>query len=71
MNLAQNVCLNYISDVFVNGSCWVKLCVCFRGHIFSPILMELGQSVCLNDIGAKFENASCHVKDLITMLNCK
>ena len=60
MKLAQNVCLDEISDEFENGSCWVKTrslgqmsekpCVRYRGHIFSPIIMELGQNVCLDEI---------------------
>ena len=39
-----------------------KLCVCSRGHIFSPILMKLGQNVCLDKISEEFEIGSCGVK---------
>ena len=40
-----------------------KLCVCLRGHIFSPILMKLGQNVFLDEISKQFENGSCWVKN--------
>ena len=45
------------------GQILEKPCVCSRGHIFSPILLELGQNVCLNDISDEFENGSCQVKN--------
>ena len=32
------------------GQMLEKLCVCSRGHIFSPIIMKLGQNVCLDEI---------------------
>ena len=52
MRLAQNVCLEQISDDFENGSCLVKirsvgqilekLCVHSRGNNFSLIIIKLG-----------------------------
>ena len=30
-------------------------CVCSRGHILSPILMELGQTICLVEISDELE----------------
>ena len=43
------------------GQILEKLCVCSRGHIFSPIIMKLGQNVCLDEFSDKFENLSCRV----------
>ena len=36
--------------------------VCFRGHIFCPIIMKLGENICLDQISEEFENWSCMVK---------
>ena len=45
------------------GEILEKLCVCLKGHIFSPILMKLCQNVCLDEISGDFENGSCQVKN--------
>ena len=45
------------------GQILEKPCVCFRGHIFSPISMKLGQNVFLDKISEEFENGSCWVKN--------
>ena len=64
---------NIFLDEFENGSCWIKSLVtrsivrkpyvCYRGHIFSPIIMKLDQRVFLDEISQKFENGSCRVKN--------
>ena len=41
-----------------------KLCVCSRGHIFSPNIMKLGQNVCLVKILDVFKNGSFWVQRL-------
>ena len=41
-----------------------KPCVCFRGHIFSPIIMKLGQNVSPDEISDEYENRSCGGKKL-------
>ena len=38
-----------------------KLCVAWRGHIFSPILMKLGQNICFDKISDGFESDLCRV----------
>ena len=48
-----------------------KLCVCFRGHIFSPIIMKLGQNACLEVILDEVENGSCQVKNYVTRSNLR
>ena len=65
MKLGQNVCLDEISHKFENGhfgsktkslgQILEKLCVRFRGHIFSPITMKHSQNVCLDEISDEFE----------------
>ena len=45
------------------GQILEKPCVCSRGHIFGPILMELGQNVCLDKISDENENMSFRVKN--------
>ena len=40
-----------------------KLCVCSRGHIFSPIIMKLGQNVFIYKILVVFENGLFLVKN--------
>ena len=37
------------------GQILEKPCVCFRGHIFSPIIMKLGQNVCLDKTCTSFK----------------
>ena len=44
------------------GQMLKRLCVCSRGHIFSPIIMKLSQNVCLDEILGDFENGSCWAK---------
>ena len=44
------------------GQMLEKPCVCFRGHIFGPIIMKLGENVCLDEISDGFENGSCAAK---------
>ena len=39
-----------------------KNCVCYRGHLFSPMIMKLGQNVCLDKLSEDFENGSCGIK---------
>ena len=39
-----------------------KTCVCYRGHLFSPIIMKLGQNVCLDKLSEDLENGSCGIK---------
>ena len=39
-----------------------RRCVCFRGLIYSQILIKLGQNVCLDEISVNFENGSFPVK---------
>ena len=73
MKLIENVCLDEMSDDFVNshvgsktrslGQILRKPCVCSRGHNFSPIFMKLGRNVCLDEISDQFENGSCRVKN--------
>ena len=66
MKLGQNVFIDKILVMFVNGSFWVKYfkksCVQSRGRIFSPIIMTVGQNV-FHEISEKFENGSCWVKN--------
>ena len=38
-----------------------KPCVCSRGHIFNPIIINLGQNVCLDEISDDFESGSSRV----------
>ena len=45
------------------GQILEKPCVCFRGHIFSQIIVKLAQNVCLDEILDKFENRLCRVKN--------
>ena len=45
------------------GQMLEKLCVRFRGHIFSPIIMKLVENVSLDKVLDKFENGSCQVKN--------
>ena len=45
------------------GQLFEKPCVCFRGHIFSPIIIKCCQNDCLDEILDKFENGSCLVKN--------
>ena len=48
MTRGQNICLNDISEEFVDGS--EKPCVHSRGHVFSPMHMKLRQNVNISDI---------------------
>ena len=58
MKLGQNVCINEILKEFEMGhigsktgsvgQSLEKTCVCSRGYIFSPILMNLSQTVSLD-----------------------
>ena len=67
--VGQNVCLDYISDRFENGSLGLKTrspgqilekpCICSGCHIFSPTLLKISQNVCLYNILDEFENGSC------------
>ena len=45
------------------GQIFEKLCVCSKGHIFSPIIMKLSQIDYLDKIVDKFNNGSCRVKN--------
>ena len=51
-----------------------KLCVCFRGHIFCPIICKVGLNVCPDDISKQFENESVGSKtrstDQILEISC-
>ena len=35
-----------------------KLCVCFRGHVFCPIIWKVGPNLCRDDISKQIENES-------------
>ena len=45
-----------------------KPCVCSRGHIFSPIIMELSQNAFIDKILIMFENGSFWVKTRSNLL---
>ena len=53
------------------GQILEKYCVCCRGLIFSPIIMNLGQGLCLDEILDDFQNGSCGVKNYVTRSNLK
>ena len=40
-----------------------KPCVCSRGRILSPIIMNLGLNVCRDEILERFKNGLCQVKN--------
>ena len=73
MKLSQNVCLDEILDNSKTGhvgsktrslgQILEKLCVCSRGHIYSPISTKHDQHICLDEVLHKFENGSCRVKN--------
>ena len=42
-----------------------KPCVCYGGHIFSPIIMKLGRNVFNDKILVMFENESFWVKNYV------
>ena len=64
MKLGQNVCLDEIWDKFEKdhvrsrarslGQMLVKACVCYRGHIFSQLIMKLDQNFCLDEISDEY-----------------
>ena len=57
------------SETRSQGQLLQELCVCSRGHIFSPIIMKLGQNVCLDVISDECENGSCLVKNQVSWSN--
>ena len=81
MKLGQNVCLDEILHDFEMGhvgsknrspgQIFKKLCVCFRGIIFIPIIMKLCQNVCLDELSDKFEYGSCWLKNKVTRSNVR
>ena len=72
MKLGQNVCLHEILEsleIIHVGSktrslveILKNLCLCSRGHIFSPILMKHGKNICFDEFLEEFENGSCGSK---------
>ena len=50
------------------GQILQKPCVCYRGHIFSPIIMKLGQNVCLDAILDELKNGQILEKHCSLML---
>ena len=73
MKLGQNVCLDPISDKLKmghvgsktrsQGQILEKPCVCFKGHIFSLIILKISQNGCVDKISDDLENGSYWVKN--------
>ena len=53
------------------GQTLEKPCVCFKGHIFSTIIMKHDLNVCLDEISDELKNGSCWVKNQVTRSNLR